>query len=154
MEHTTDRQLMRLLHGELPGAEASELRRRLAGEPALAARLGELEAAWNGLELPPPAPVPVGFTGRVVARARRTPGAVKPRWAVAAVSLGLALGIGVGARLTTVLDPSGAATAWPGTTSGEIAAAGDDDLAPPASSLADEYWRAVDEVFGETEVRR
>lgn len=108
----TESDLLRLLHGELPEARARELRARLERDPALAAELDRLRRTWEGLVLPPTAPVPPGFTQRVMARARaagteRRPEGLSlrgaPLWvraaAAAALVAGTVLGIGVGGRL-------------------------------------------------------
>ncbi|HBL31806.1 MAG TPA: hypothetical protein DD490_33705, partial [Acidobacteria bacterium] len=85
MNRVTEMELMRLLHGELPSDRASALRARLEREPELAAALARLRATWDGLELPPAAPVPLGFAVRVAARAREEKGraiswATAPAW--------------------------------------------------------------------------
>lgn len=99
-------ELMSLLRDELAADEARELRARLRREPELAADFHRLERTWNGLELPPPSPLPAGFSGRVMARVRgeKAMGGLSwssaPHWvrATAAASLvaGALLGIGVG----------------------------------------------------------
>src|ERR1700686_984269 len=71
-------QLLRLLHGELPPERASALRERLVREPELAAAWRRLESAWERLTPPPPAPVPLGFSGRVMARVREHAAAATP----------------------------------------------------------------------------
>jgi anti-sigma factor RsiW len=111
-------QLLRLLRGELPPERSSELRERLAREPDLAAAWRRLESAWERLTAPPPAPVPPGFSGRVMARVReRAAGAPPPlgtaagaaiTWAAAptwvrascaaALVAGVLLGAGLGSR--------------------------------------------------------
>jgi anti-sigma factor RsiW len=105
-------QLLRLLHGELPPARAAALRERLAREPELAAAWRRLEQAWEGLTPPPPSPVPLGFSGRVMARVRDraagAPGggaiswAAAPTWVrascAAALVAGVVLGAGLGSR--------------------------------------------------------
>jgi anti-sigma factor RsiW len=117
MKHALEADLLRLLHGELRPDEARALRERLAREPELAAAWRRLERAWEGLALPPPAPVPLGFSGRVMARVRElrqaeTPktseasGAISwaaaPRWVrascAAALLAGVLLGAGLGSR--------------------------------------------------------
>jgi len=70
MDRRTEIDLMRLLHGELPPERAQELELRLGREPELALCYGRLRARWEGLALPPPQPVPLGFTGRVMAQVR------------------------------------------------------------------------------------
>ncbi len=110
-------QLLRLLQGELPPERASALRERLLREPELAAAWRRLESAWEGLTLPPPAPVPLGFSGRVMARVREQAAGARPvgagagaaiTWAAAptwvratcaaALVAGVLLGAGLGAR--------------------------------------------------------
>jgi anti-sigma factor RsiW len=146
MKRGPEQDLMRLLHGELPAAEARELRARLESEPALAADYRRLEQAWQGLSLPPAAPVPPGFAGRVMAQARSRSAAAgafswsaAPGWvrAVAAAALvtGAALGVGVGRswpapQLGTTEDVETAAAAT----------AADEDY-----SLAGSYWDVVED---------
>src|SRR5579864_4363707 len=110
-------QLLRLLHGELPPERASALRERLVREPELAAAWRRLESAWERLAPPPPTPVPLGFSGRVMARVREhAAGAAPPlgtaagtiTWAAAptwvratcaaALVAGVLLGAGLGSR--------------------------------------------------------
>jgi anti-sigma factor RsiW len=143
MKRGTDHDLMRLLHGELPAAEAHELRERLAGEPALAAAYRRLEQTWQGLSLPPAAPVPLGFAGRVMTRVRSRSAAgafswsSAPGWvratAAAALVAGAALGLGVG-------------RSWPEPQPGansdlemaSLSTSADEDY-----SLAGSYWNLV-----------
>src|ERR1700724_2782151 len=108
-------QLLRLLQGELPPERASALRERLAREPKLAAAWRRLESAGEGLTRPPAAPVPLGFSGRVMARVReQAAGTTRPldtnaiSWAAAptwvratcaaALVAGVLLGAGLGSR--------------------------------------------------------
>jgi anti-sigma factor RsiW len=123
MKHALQRDLLRLLSGDLPPDQERALRERLAREPALAATFQRLESAWSRLELPPSAPVPLGFSGRVMARARELPTipttratgvpgkgpgtlswAAAPTWVrascAAALLSGVLLGAGLGARGT------------------------------------------------------
>ncbi len=136
MSEKLHKDLMRLLHGELPAAEARALRERLSREPELAAAYRRLEGAWHGLEAPPPSAVPPGFAGRVLAwveaeEARRSAADLgwleAPAWvrgaAVAALAAGLALGVGI---------------AWQGT-------AQENGLFLEAEAgLADDYWSALE----------
>ena len=111
MKHALEADLLRLLHGELPPARASALRERLEREPELAAAWQRLERAWEGLQLPPPAPVPLGFSGRVMACVRelhRPPAAeptlswaAAPRWVRASCAAALLAGVLLGAGLGT-----------------------------------------------------
>jgi anti-sigma factor RsiW len=114
MKHDLEVDLLRLLGGELPADRERALRDRVASDPELAAAYRRLESAWEGLALPPPGPVPIGFSGRVMARVRELPGggaaetptsvswAAAPRWvratAAAALLAGVLLGAGLGTR--------------------------------------------------------
>lgn len=141
MNPATEMELMRLLHGELPPARERELRARLEREPELAAAFARLERTWRGLELPPPAPVPLGFTERVAARAREQAGALSwataPGWvraaAAAALAAGIALGAGAG-LLTGSHAPADPAEE-------EVAS----DLLYD-DNLAESYWSVLDEM--------
>jgi len=81
---------------------------------------------WSKLELPPPAPAPPGFAGRVLARARaeersRLGLPLSPAWARAAAALALVAGIAGGAGLGWVAsepvasEPATEAVAWTST---------------------------------------
>ena len=70
MTSDVERQLMRLLHGELSTDEAAHWRQRLEAEPELAARYAGMERLWSGLDLPAPAPA----GPEPVAAVRRRPG--------------------------------------------------------------------------------
>lgn len=119
-----ERQLLRLLSGQLPAAEVERLRARIAAEPALGARFERLSASWRQLELPPPTPAPAGYAQRLTVRATTevalAPLAVRSRgfWlrALFALLVGLALGAGLGAWSHRV-DPSpsaGESLIWAG----------------------------------------
>ena len=154
MNRATEMELMRLLHGELPPDQARELRARLEREPDLAEAFARLERTWQGLELPPPAPVPLGFAGRLTARARdqadegragEISWATAPGWvraaAAAALVAGIALGAGAG-RWTGSREPSAEVP------STEISTAeGSSDLAFD-DDLAGSYWDALDDLDG------
>lgn len=106
MDSQTTRELMRLLHGELPDSAAADLRARLQREPGLRREYESLEQAWQGLELPEPQPAPPGFATRVVARAREADEeGLAPAWwghtvgGKAATAMLLAGGIALGAIL-------------------------------------------------------
>lgn len=144
MTSGTEHDLIRLLAGELPAAEARELRARMFKEPELAAAC-RLELAWNSLEPPSASPVPPGFTGRVMAhvRSQPKPGSLSwsaaPRWvravAVAALLAGGVLGLGVG-------------RSWPepetalASASSQAGQAGDTD---EDLSLAGSYWEVIED---------
>jgi ferric-dicitrate binding protein FerR (iron transport regulator) len=130
MKHALEADLKRFLRllpsldGELTPEGEQALRERLARDPELAAAWRRLEGAWEGLELPPAAPVPPGFSGRVMAHARqlgeaRAGGvggsvswAAAPNWVRAscagALVAGLLLGAGLGVRGRTDLQPRAA----------------------------------------------
>jgi anti-sigma factor RsiW len=144
MTRGTDNDLIRLLHGELPAGEARDLQVRLLREPELAAAYARLERTWRGLEPPPAAPVPPGFTGRVMARVRSEKPAgslswtAAPGWvratAAAALLAGAALGIGVGRSWPAAEPPTTA------TETAALSTSGNEDL-----SLAAGYWSLVDD---------
>ncbi len=146
MKRGTEQELIRLLHGELPPDEAWELRARMRREPELAEAFGRLERTWSGLALPPAAPVPAGFAGRVMAHARSqpAPGALSwtaaPRWvraaAAAALLAGAALGAGVGRSWPAAeksLEPTPVSM-----------------LAATEYNLAEGYWDVVDDTVAVT----
>jgi len=162
MNRETEMELMRLLHGELPPDRERALRARLEREPELAAAWARLQRTWNGLELPPPAPIPLGFAQRVAARTREQSGArlplpgeremgsiswqAAPGWvraaAAAALVAGAALGAGAGVWTggrTSPVPEQGEQIS--GTAAEDGSLFGDD--------LAESYWSALDEL-GET----
>jgi len=155
MTRGTEHDLLRLLHGELPPDEARDLQERLRREPELEAAWLRLRRTWEGLSLPPAAPAPPGFSGRVMARARAqgSPGNLSwraaPAWvraaAAAALIAGAAAGVGVGRSwpaLTAGATSATAATA-PVTesSSGTVSALSD----ASEYNLADGYWDVVDD---------
>ncbi len=152
MTGATELDLMRLLHGELPEEEARELRARLRREPELAALYQRLERSWDGLELPPPHPVPPGFSTRVLARVRQSAAggiswSAAPTWVRAAAAAALVTGLTVGA---------GIGRSWPEPPVDSIretapAVAGEESQEVGLESLgnlglADTYWETVDAV--------
>ena len=100
MEVDLELDLMRLLHGELPEERARELRARMERDPALQEEYRRRQGSWEGLALPPAAPVPPGFAQRIAARIRTEQAVPTPGWvrvaAALALILGTAVGIGVG----------------------------------------------------------
>jgi anti-sigma factor RsiW len=103
-----DRQLLRLLHGELPAGQAAGLRQELARDPALRRRLERLTAVWQGLEPPPAGSPPLGFAARVRAQLpAATPVTWRraPAWARAAAAGALAAGLAVGVGLASWRPP-------------------------------------------------
>lgn len=145
----TELDLMRLVRGEMPEDRARTLRERLKRDPDLEREYQRLREIWEGLALPPAAPVPIGFTRRVMARARAERPAESlslrgaPVWvrAVAVVALvaGTALGIGVGGRLPVSGDTPQAVQAVQ-TSATEEAETGD----LLGDTLAGSYWDAVE----------
>jgi anti-sigma factor RsiW len=142
MSDGLERELMRLLHGELPADRARQLRSELDSDPALAATFARLEESWQALSLPPPPVAPPGFAKRVAARAVADRAAewvswgLAPAWAravaVAALSLGLALGVALGSW------PSAGADSWQA----------EDLYATSEATLAEGLWIALDEEAG------
>ncbi len=158
MNRSTDVELMRRLAGELPPDRASALDRRLAAEPALAARYRALERSWAAAAPPPGSPVPPDITARVMAAVGGTaapaaPGrsaapaalswSLAPTWVRAAAALALAAGVALGAGLGF------ASPRPPGSDSRSVAS----ELPPmapgigisPPESLATSYWTAVED---------
>lgn len=146
MSSAPDQDLMRLLHGELAPEEARALRARIFRDPELAAAYRRLEGTWQALELPPAAPVPPGFAGRVTARARsqaqQLSWANAPLWARAAAAVALVVGALVGAGFGRLLPAP--ATAQPSPVeAGELFSA--------ESTFADSYWQVVSDPATEAE---
>lgn len=106
MEVGLELDLMRLLHGELPEERARELRAQMEREPALAEEYRRRQESWEGLALPPTAPVPPGFAQRVAAHVRSEQAIPTPGWVRAAAALALILGTVVGAGV-------GSGVGWP-----------------------------------------
>jgi len=147
MEHD----LMRLLHGELAAGEARELRARMLRETDLAAAFRRLERTWNGLEPPPPSPVPPGFAGRVLTRARAEgpPGSslswsAAPGWVRAAAAAALIAGAALGA---------GMGRSWPAAEPEEGLQADFSIAEDNEYSLTGGYWELVDETTDEEELQ-
>src|SRR5512135_1869079 len=119
MAEKTKRQLMRLLHGELPAERARGLRAELERDPALRREYERLRAVWEGLAAPEPEPAPAGFSARVMARLRserEAPSglglAFAPAWAKVAAGLALVAGLALGSELARARpDPGSAALA-------------------------------------------
>ncbi len=145
------RALLRLLHGELPAAEAARLSARLAAEPELVEAHARLAAAWRAAEPPPAEPPPPGFSGRVMARVRAAAG--EPRWseapawvraaAAAAALAGVLAGAGLGARLPV---PPPAPSGEPAPVAGAAATGFDEDQLAALGldgGLAGGYWEAL-----------
>lgn len=120
------------------------MRARLRREPELAAAYERLERTWSFLAPSDPAPVPPGFTGRVMAQVRKQPPrlswAAAPVWAKATAAAALLAGMVLGA---------GAGAVWPvpeeSLPAAEVSVSSEDSDA----SLAESYWRAVEEATAE-----
>lgn len=136
MTSQEERQLMRLLHGELPADEAARWRRRLETDPELGARYAELERQWTALDLPAPAPAGSELVAAVRRRLDResNPSLVDmwrlaPAWNRALAAIALAGGIGIGVLAGSV---------------GEAQA--DDSLFTATDlGLAEGYWEILEE---------
>jgi anti-sigma factor RsiW len=110
MKHgQVQRCLLRLLDGELSPPQEAAVRQHLAGCPACAQRLVQLEQLWTGARRTAPLEAPAFFATRVAGRVReseRAPagftrlGAIGRQLARRALLLGLAIGaIGLGVFL-------------------------------------------------------
>lgn len=108
----SERDLVRLVTGELDRDSAEALTLRISKDELLEARKKEITTTWQELELPPVAPVPFDFSDRVVATAVESsviplPWGTVPGWVrgVAALSLALGLLLGFGlARAGTTTE--------------------------------------------------
>jgi anti-sigma factor RsiW len=130
--------LMRLLHGELPEERARELRARMERDPALEEEYRRLQERWEGLALPPTAPVPPGFTQRVAARTRADQSAPTPGWVRAAAALALILGTAVGV---------GVGGAWPlRETAQEVRTVDEEEPSAVDGSLAESYLTTLEDL--------
>ncbi len=159
MDSATERQMLRLLLGELPPRSASQLRQRLAREPELGAYYQKLERVWQGLELPPNAPLPWGATQRLMHRvtARRNADQISwklaPTWARAGGAAALIFGVIVGASVGPREVPSGELSRGAETLAGTASAPATPATTTPATtsdlgeplSLAEGYWLALGE---------
>jgi len=172
MKTLDERELMRYLHGELSAERRLEVRRALERDPELAARYRQIEAAWEGLELPPPTAVPPGFAGRVVAHAHAERPAselswsLAPLWARAGAALALAAGVWLGSGLGQFLPTSASQTASSQTASSQTVTQEENwesyDTYEAAfdgpASLAEGYWLSLeqegDELFEAGEALR
>ena len=143
-----ERQLMRLLHGELTPVEAARLEAEIERDDALRATYERLAATWQHLELPEPAPPPTDFADGVKAaaiRQQREPElswALAPTWARAgaavALTTGMVLGMALGSDMTETSPVDGTLRA---------------ELEIDPLSLAEIYWLTVDDqeqLFSET----
>jgi len=119
MAPNPDRRLIRYLHGELPVAEVRALRAELARDPALAARLAELDRMWQGLRPPPPTPAPFGYVPRLqrladarqaASRASLLGWGAAPPWARALAGAALVAGTVVGLGLGRLTQPAAPTT--------------------------------------------
>jgi anti-sigma factor RsiW len=135
MKRTTEKELVRLLIGELPEPAAGRLRRRLREDVALRNDYARLERQWRSLELPAPAAAPAGFARDVLGRVRaRQAGRGAPVWwratllERAAAAAVLAGGIVLGALLAA---PAGEEN-W-------------DEIVTIEPSMAESYWTVIDE---------
>ena len=103
MRSVSERQLMRLLHGELRSDEARLLERQLEQDRDLRATYEQLTETWRLLEPPVrQSAVPAGFADSVVAAARKIHAgelswALAPTWARAGAAMALVAGLTLGA---------------------------------------------------------
>ena len=139
MNPESERELVRLLHGELPAERAAALRARLEREPELQVAYRRLEALWTGLAAPPASDPPADFTAAVMARLRGQPAgappaalswSLAPAWARATAVAALLAGVALGAGAVRGLERPVA--------SEESGLAGE-------TTLAESYWQALDE---------
>jgi anti-sigma factor RsiW len=143
LEGKRESDLMRLLHGELPEEQARALRARLDGDPALAEAYRRLGRTWEGLDLPPAPPAPLGFALRVTARAaaeRTAQSAPAPPWVRAAAALALLIGAAVGV---------GVGESWPvpeTTTQEQVRTVDQEELSAVDGSLAESWLTTLEDL--------
>jgi hypothetical protein len=108
MDRTTEKQMLRLLAGELSESEAAQLRRRWTSDGELQLAFTAWRERWEALEPPPLPRVHPSFTNRVVRRAVEGPGVAAaplgrstPLWTRATAALALAGGVLVGVLLAS-----------------------------------------------------
>ncbi len=161
MTKTSERRLMRLLHGELSADEARRLELQLERDGELRAAYRRLARVWNGLELPAVA-VPVGFSADVVAAARkpRVPPSGRaldgelswsraPAWARAGAASALIVGLLLGATFGATFGgvPFGATSGGAGLgapdVGGQAVLVSGADVVP--FTLAEVYWDSLEE---------
>ncbi len=150
MTKENERRLMRLLHGELPAAEARRFERELESSAELRSAHRHLAETWEGLELPA-SEVPAGFSASVMASARRLRGSElswsqAPAWARFSAAAALAAGVLLG----TVFGGGLGAPGVPAGSGGGTVLLADADVDADALplSLAEVYWLSVEESGG------
>ena len=107
MNRGTEKQLIRLLQGELPESEERVLRQRLDEDEDLRRSYSSLRDLWQALEPATVEAVPEVFTSRVVRHAtaaRVSRVQASPLWARAAAAAALVAGIALGALLASPAD--------------------------------------------------
>ena len=163
MTKVKERQLMRLLHGELPPDEARWLERELERDRVqpeggernqLSVAHERLARVWEGLELPP-SELPAGFSARVVAAARassrpRASGgelswSLAPAWARGTAVAALLGGVLLGAAFGRGFELPDAGN--PASDEAVIVADADADAVP--LSLAEVYWLSLEASEGQ-----
>ncbi len=144
MTKVTERQLMRLIHGELPADEAQRLERELERDPELRANRDRLAQTWASLELPASEP-PSDFTAGVMTAARELPEAgrelswsLAPAWARGGAAAALFTGLLLGATFGRGFELP--------TTDSQTAVVADADAVP--LTLAEVYWLTLEESEG------
>lgn len=150
MKHTTEKRLMRLLHGELPPDEARRLEDRLAGDAEMRAAYEGLAATWERVQPPPEAPLPDGFAAGAMAAARKLRDgelswSLAPVWARAGAAAALVAGLMLGAVFDGgFTQPAPSA----GDLYADVDAATDDADAVPLT-LSEVYWLALEQSGGQ-----
>ena len=151
MTKAKERQLMRLIHGELSPDEARRLQRELEIDSELSAAHRRLARAWDGLELPASEP-PAGFSTGVLAAARELSDpragvggelswSLAPAWARGGAAAALVVGLLLGASFGRGFEVGA------GSDETAIVAEAEADALP--LSLAEVYWLALEESGGE-----
>lgn len=146
-----ERQMMQQLHGGQSEDATREWERRLAADPALAARFRDFETAWRNLEIPPAAPPDEAFPAEVMTAVRNQAHRMRgdlswnsaPAWARTGGAIALTAGLALGLTLAKATPIRQAAFAEISFTLDEATLRGGPLAEPP--SLAESWWQAVEE---------
>ncbi len=150
MTKVTERQLMRLVHGELPADEALRLEREIERDGELRAARDRLAETWASLELPA-SELPGGFSASVTVAARELcdgglSWSLAPAWARGGAAAALVTGLLLGAVFGRGFELPDAGSAGSAGSQTVVVADADADAIP--LTLAEVYWLSLEESGG------
>ncbi len=141
MKPRDEKMLLRRLLGEVSESALAEIDQRLRDEAELASRNGELERAWERLDLPDVEAAPAGFASGVLRRVRdERSGFLRWRSGRLPARLAAAGALAGGVILGVLLVNETGEAANP--------VLAEDPFLMEESTLVDSYWAALDEVLG------